>query len=384
MGRGVKPASNSSIEIAFSYRGVRCRERIKLPPTPKNLKYCDRLKARIEDEIARNAFNYAEHFPNSPKALLLSPQPGAAIKLERYLDRWLKDCKDEVKSSTWNGYKKIVNNQLIPNFGHLALTVIRRRHVKEWARSKDISAKTIGNIISPLRIALDEAVDDELIDINPLAGWKIKRKNSGVKTDPIDPFSHEERAAILASLAGQNRNMVQFMFWTGLRLSEVIALNWADVDFVRGYVRISKALTQAADEPEEPKTAAGLRDVKLLPEAIDALQGQKEHTHLKGVEIFQNPRTGERWTGDQAIRKTMWQHALKRAGVRYRYPYQCRHTYATMMLMAGEMPQWVAKQMGHTDWAFTVRTYSRWIDADAPDAGMKANEQWKKNVKPAS
>jgi integrase len=77
----------------------------------------------------------------------------------------------------------------------------------------------------------------------------------------------------------------------------------------------------------------------------------------------------------------MWQPALKRAGVRYRNPYQTRHTFASMALMAGESVQWVAAQMGHTDWTFTARTYTRYIPDDAPDAGSKlieADHGWRR------
>ena len=63
---------------------------------------------------------------------------------------------------------------------------------------------------------------------------------------------------------------------------------------------------------------------------------------------------------------------LKRCGVRYRYPYQTRHTYASMMLSAGEHPMWVAKQMGHKDWTMIARVYGRCMpDADA-GAGSRA------------
>src|SRR5262249_10919653 len=155
-----------------------------------------------------------------------------------------------------------------------------------------------------------------------------------------------------SKLDGQGYNLVQFAFWTGLRTSELCALDWTDIDWLRGMVRVSRALTQGSDEPEETKTAAGLRDVKLLQPALEAIKAQKAHTFLKGVEVFQDPRNAERWKGDQAIRKTMWTPALKRAGVRYRNPYQTRHSFASMMLMAGENVMWVAKQMGHTDWAF--------------------------------
>ncbi|MFL7871929.1 MAG: hypothetical protein AB8I58_24075 [Anaerolineales bacterium] len=72
----------------------------------------------------------------------------------------------------------------------------------------------------------------------------------------------------------------------------------------------------------------------------------------------------------------MWKRILLRAGVRYRYPYQMRHTYASMMLQAAESVMWVAQQMGHTDWTFTARTYSRWISIDAPEAGNLAVQKW--------
>jgi integrase len=97
---------------------------------------------------------------------------------------------------------------------------------------------------------------------------------------------------------------------------------------------------------EISKTAAGRRAVKLLGPALAALKAQKGHTFSAGDEVFQNPRTLKRWAGDGPIRKTMWGHAVKKAGVRYRRPYQTRHTYASMMLSASEHPMWVAQQIG--------------------------------------
>ena len=146
----------------------------------------------------------------------------------------------------------------------------------------------------------------------------------------------------------------------------------ADVDLLRGVVRVSRALTQHSDAPEGTKTSAGRREVKLLQAAVEALTAQKAHTYLVGAEVFQNPQTLARWAGDQPIRKTLWQYALKRAGVRYRYPYQTRHPYASMMLSSGEHPMWVARQMGHKDWSMIIRRYGRWMpDADS-QAGSRA------------
>ncbi|WP_434777498.1 hypothetical protein [Neisseria sp. Ec49-e6-T10] len=66
------------------------------------------------------------------------------------------------------------------------------------------------------------------------------------------------------------------------------------------------------------------------------------------VPVFVDSKTNERLSGDQRIR-TVWVSVLKFAGVRYRRPYQTRHTFASMMLSAGENPMWVAAQMGHFD-----------------------------------
>jgi integrase len=112
--------------------------------------------------------------------------------------------------------------------------------------------------------------------------------------------------------------------------------------------------------------------VKLLGPALEALQAQKLHTFMKGGVVFENPRTGETWTGDQPIRRGVWVPVMRKAGVRYRRPYQTRPTYASMMLSAGESPMWVAQQMGHSDWTMIARICGRWIPEDAPDAGQKA------------
>ncbi|WP_348529523.1 site-specific integrase [Nitrosospira sp. NRS527] len=152
-----------------------------------------------------------------------------------------------------------------------------------------------------------------------------------------------------------------------------MALDWGDIDWQRKEVYISRAITQAAKgKAGTTKTLSGKRWVKLLDPAHQALVAQKAHTFLAGKEVFQNPRTLERWAGDQPIRRTCWVYALKAAEVRYRRPHQTRHTYASMMLSAGESPMWVAAQMGHADWGMIRRIYGKFMPDAIPDAGEKA------------
>lgn len=372
-GRGVKGASESSIEITFMYRGVRCRERIALKPSPANLKRAEQHRAAVLHAIATNCFDYAATFPNSSNAAKFATVPGDVLTVERYLDAWLDRQKNQQKASGYDTYRKIVQGKLIPWFGQLRLSEFKRTHMRDKLAELDVTNKTLGNIQSAMRSALDDAMQDELIETNPLAGWTYTKNEPPKEEDEIDPFDKEEQAAILGAMEGQGRNLVQFAFWTGLRTSELVALDWTDVDFVRGVVRVRRAMTQnAVGKPEAPKTSSGRRDIRLLRGALDALVDQKQYTWLAGKEVFQNPQTRERWAGDQPIRKTLWQWALKKGGVRYRYPYQTRHTYASMMLSAGEHPMWVAQQMGHKDWTMIARRYGRWMPDADKQAGSRA------------
>lgn len=197
----------------------------------------------------------------------------------------------------------------------------------------------------------------------------------------MDPFTAQEQAAILKSCREpQHKNLFQFAFWTGMRTSELAALEWGDIDFLRGIARVSRAKTQASEEPESTKTRKGTRDIKLLGPALEALEAQKQYSYLSGGAIFLNPRTGAGWAGDQPIRHGAWVPALRLSGVRYRRQYQTLHTFASMRLTAGASPIWVAQQMGHSDLTMIARIYGRWITDAAPEAGKKAVELFSKKA----
>ena len=378
---GARPTSASSIEISFTYQGKRCREKIKLKPTPANLKRAERHRAAVLDAIEKGTFDYATTFPNSKNGATFSDQPGAAITVERFLSDWWRTEGKELKASTRAVDKRILFNQIIPEFGNLALIDLKWYLIRDWVKSQEWSRKTQNNKLSLLRRALNEAVEQELIHHHPMANKLIRRRKSRAEsaansTYKIDPFSHDERTALINTASDQLKNLVQFGLWTGLRLSELFALNWGNIDWINKRIYVDGALTQAATEIEATKTEAGERTVYLLPLALTALKAQKEHTFLQGDEVFQNPHTRKRWNGDEALRARQWKTLCKRAGVRYRPPGQMRHTFASMTMMAGESPQWVAAQMGHTDWTFTARVYYRWIPKDAGDAGKKVIEKW--------
>lgn len=378
-GRGVKAASETSIEITFQYQGQRCRERIPLKPTPANLKRAEGHRAAILEAIVRGSFDYAATFPGSANAKKFAALPGQVQTVEEYLEAWLTSKKQHTKLSTWDGYRKIVNNLLIPKFGDMVLVELQRKHFRALFKDMEVSNKRIANILSVAREALSDALEDELVESNPLYGWTYTRQEKPKVEDDIDPFTPDEQDAILAKCEPMMANQIRFAFWTGLRPSELIALDWGDIDTVRGVVMVRKAMTTAGKgEIEDTKTRSGRREVRLLGPARAALKAQEQHTKMLGGPIFVHPRLRVRWAGDQTIRDE-WVRILKLAGVRYRRPYQTRHTYASMMLSAGEHPMWVAQQMGHRDWTMIARVYGRWMPAADVEAGGKAEAKFAGN-----
>lgn len=376
-GGGVRPESASSVLIDFYYRGVRCKERLKLAPTKANLKFAENLRSQILAEIGRGTFDYVKYFPHSRKALAMAKAPGASIDIAKSLRTWLTGMKGQIEHTTYRDYELAIERIWIPKFGQLRLPELTRGMLKEWVSEQTFGLKRVRNVLLPLRGMYASAVEDELIERNPFTDWVPKKIEPPKEDDDVDPFSPDEVKAILASCEGQIQNLFKFAFWTGLRTSELIALRWEDVDLVGNTINIRRA--KVRKKLKAPKTRAGRRTVQLLLPALEALQAQRAHTQLRGEEVFMNPRTGEPWLHDGPIRKTAWRPTLARAGVRYRYPYQTRHTFASTLLSAGENPVWVAKLMGHKDWTMIVKVYGRWIPSVAPDAGQKVAALWAGN-----
>lgn len=371
-GSGVKPVSKSSIQITFQFQGNRCRENIQLVPTLANLKRVERQRAVILELIEEGTFVYSDYFPDSPRAKLFCTTSGRTENIEKYLTNWLRSQKLMLKASSFEGYRKIVDNLIIPKFGHLLLPALKRKDIRDWLETMSCGNKRLANIQSVIRKAFSDAVDDELLDTNIMIDYCYQKKARVKDEDDVDPFTIEEQQIIIGKCEFDMANQIKFAFWTGIRPSELIALNWSDIDFVRGFIKIRRAMTQASKgRAETTKTASSTREIKILSPALEALQAHKSSTFLQGDPVFLNPITGKRWTGDQQLRD-VWVRILKLAGVRYRRPYQTRHTYASMMVSSGEHPMWVAKQMGHRDWTMIAKIYAKWMPEADEHAGQKA------------
>lgn len=358
------------IQIAFSFRTVECRE--LLPPGPITLAaitHAGGLRAEILRRIANDAFHYPDYFPNSERARQFDVG-GRRILMRTLLDDQLDVYEHQVKAgtlaaSTLDGYSKAIKSERMKFWDGLTLSQATPSKLREWISSMDVTAKRARNLLTPLRSVFEDALNDELIDFNPferIALNKLLKQTTKASDYEVDPFTAAEREVLLDKARADERPMLQFWFNTGLRPGELMALQWPKFDGVNNKVRIDRNLVGGVEKG--PKTAAGVRDVDLKAAALAALITQKSVTFMAGEHIWHNPRTGEPWEHDAQIRKTLWQPLCKRAAVRYRNPYQVRHTFASALLTAGTNPWYVAEQLGHVDVQMVFQTYGKFIPQD--------------------
>lgn len=364
------------IQIAFRYQGVECRE--LLPPgkpTKAYLDYAAGMRAEIKRKITDGTFDYAAYFPDSPRVKQFGPVRKWVLVgdlLDKQKRLYEKQAETgNLSPSTLLGYAKAIK-LLKDRWATKAIDDLSPSELREWIATIGVkaTAKTVRNILTPLRSVLDDAVNDDLIPTSPLERVALKKllKQTAQKSKyEVDPLNADEVAALLAHARADERPFVQFLVETGLRTGEAIALTWGKVDWLGSTLRVDENQVTGMEDgkvarvTKKPKTEAGVRTVELSAAAVQALKDQKAFTFLAGDRVFHNPATSESWASDAQIRRTLWEPLLKRAGVRYRNPYQTRHTFASTRLTGGANPFWIADQMGHVDGEMVFKIYGKWI-----------------------
>jgi integrase len=363
-----------SIRIRFMYRGKMRKEtlykgNIPMLPTETNVEIAKKRLKAIKKEIRDDTFVYAEYFP---KSSYLSEPKKDVVMLFQIMDMYISlleakpSTKIQFQNRLNNFWKKVLKNQPITDVSYS--DILTGLTLGTWK-----SGKSRNNEISLIYNVFEFARIDKVINVNPCEEVKRVKYQKPV----ADPFNLSEVQAILAYLRDHRHeqiwNFVQLMFFTGLRTSEGIALRWTDIDFRKKEVLIHGANVYG-EEVDETKTFEA-RTVKLNALAVEALQRQKSHTLLAGEHVFHDPRTREPWAYAKITDvRSFWKVTLTNLGIRYRRPYSMRHTYATLGLMSGVKPGFMASQLGHNLEMF-FKVYAKWLSGADDDREMAKLEQ---------
>lgn len=278
-----------------------------------------------------------------------------AITFGQVAKMWASIHKQEVKYSTWRDYVSSMNRHTLPVFKDRPIAEISYMEILEFRSNLDVGAKRANNILVPMKSVFDMADKEGFIEQNVMK--KIKRLRQ--EEPDIRPLTYEQIQNILDAVDPWYRPYVEVAFFTGMRAGELNALRWDGFqeNMENGpHLFIRKTFVYGIDG--EPKTKKSKRNISCLPEVVNALREQKKLTG-KSTHIFLT-KNGDRMNPDH-FRDVIWIPALKKAGIEYVPPIQTRHTFATMMLSAGEDIGWVQNMLGHSSLQMIFQRYYSWM-----------------------
>lgn len=377
----VRPETET-LYLDFFFRGARCREQTALMDTPEHRKRLQTLASRIQKEIERGSFDYGAFFPNSPKADLFatgvspkaesatpaSPAPPASTPdrqtptFSDFAELWFLELSPQWRRTYRQTIRESLDTVLLPAFGSRMLHEIAKADVlafraelakRPGRKSATVGPARINKIMCFLRQILNEAADryeftPAFRNIKP-----IKQK----RTD-VQPFSLEEVQKILAAVRPDFRDYLTVRFFTGLRSGEVNGLKWKNIDLKRNLILVRETFA-AGQEDDGVKTDGSLRDIPMLPMVREAIENRLKVRDPATPWVFStsqgNPIDGHNFCN------RVWYPLLRYLDLEPRRPYQTRHTAATLMLAAGENPEWIAQIMGHSTTAMLFKVYSRFV-----------------------
>ncbi|WP_418357438.1 Arm DNA-binding domain-containing protein [Shewanella basaltis] len=357
----------NKLQLDFRFKGIRCREMTTLENTSANRKRVAAVLKRIEAEIQLNQFEYARHFPNSKLVAKFSAYDRmialggktSSTSLEDFVSQWLIEKKAEWRPSQLRTIEDILNLYILPRFGGKEINSITKSDIMKFradlvdgqAFAKELSASRINQILSPLRVVLNDAAERYEFS----SPWK-SIKPLPVNRKPVHPFTLDEVLKFLDFVRKDFRCYFLVRFFTGLRTGEIDGLQWENVDFERRQILVRQSWVRNKLGPVKTKTS--LREIDMNDLVFESMS---QHFKLSNGHGFVFQTSGGHPMNNKNMSYRVWYPTLDILKIPRRNPYQTRHTAATLWLASGESPEWIAKQMGHANTNMLFTVYSRYV-----------------------
>jgi len=297
-------------------------------------------------------------------------RPHTNVTLQGYASTWLDHIRQIRKHTTYDDYKKRLDQWILTELGSLQLTEVTRDRVRSMVTdqlNQGLAPKTVQNNVRVLSSLLSQAIEDGLISVNvALKPGKFLPKVS--KRRQVNPFTREEVSIFLTSAqrhAARYYPLFLCAVRTGLRLGELLALQWSDLDFQSRFLLVQRNYTHG--KVTTPKSGE-VRRVDMSRELSKTLADLRVERQLEASAngwpnipewVFCN-ETGGLMDGDN-LRHRAFYAILKASGLRRIRFHDLRHTFASLLLQQGESPVYVKVQMGHSSIAITVDLYGHLI-----------------------
>ena len=298
-----------------------------------------------------------------------------------WLDKWLSDyITMSRRPNTVRSYEHLIRNHLKPTLGHLRLRDIRAGHIQrlnEKAKENggELSNRSVRYLHTLVHGSLEQALSEGLIIANPARAVKQPKK----VTKEIKYFNTDEIRHFL-ELAKESHHYPAYLLElaTGLRVGELLALRWRDLDLKEGVVKVRRGMVRVSGGGVkflEPKTNLGKRSIGIPSEVVEVLKFHKakrkniiddageawvkEIDFLEGESkendlVFHNP-IGKPWDANSFTKH--FKKLLKNTDLEGMTFHGLRHTFATMSLQEGIDVKTIQENLGHHNPGFTLNFY---------------------------
>ena len=298
---------------------------------------------------------------------LQADRPSSAYHgtLADWMERWMEDeLLDSVKESSWQTYRNLLTRHLLPRLGGYALMQLTPHVVYEFVEeleSSGLAESTVRGVYRLLSSAMRYALDEGVIRKNPCRRIHIQHREHGEQR--VLNRSEQEK---LRQTADDTRDLPALLsLYTGMRLGEICALKWTDIDWEQGTITVRRTVQRIAGRSIEsngqrtllmigtPKSRRSCRVIPV-PEFILALLRERMQNSGESPYVFgkasaaADPRTIQR----------RFSRLAKKLGLSGAHFHTLRHSFATCLLELGVDVKTVSALLGHGSARTTLDFYA--------------------------
>ena len=310
-----------------------------------------------------------------------------SLSYEQWLSVWLLEYKrNSVKPTTYDSYEYLINSRIIPALGRYKINDLRVNILQGFINSLrkengvTMAMQSVKKIKTILNVSLKQALKNGLIARNPVAALSLPSNGSAKK---VGSFTMREQSMLLTRLA-DNRLYSLFVvaLGTGMRIGELCALQWKDIDFTQNIITVTASVTRSKDrcavtgqvlgssiKTSTTKTRAGKRAIPMTSQVAQAL---KEHSRKSDL-VFDDDACAEQnaeklvfanTKGNYLEYKTVTRLFVKvrdMLGISKHSFHSLRHSFATNAISVGVDYFYLSRIMGHTSISITLDIYADYM-----------------------
>ena len=276
---------------------------------------------------------------------------------EHYKQRELAPDNERKTYSTKSTYQGYLRKWILPRWGSFTLSSIRTIEVECWLAKLPLARASRAKIRNLMSLLFNHARRYDLFDRNPIS---MVRQSAKRRTIP-EILGVDEIKRLVTALNTRERTLVLLAAGTGLRMSELFALKWKDIDFARGEMSVARSIVNQVVGP--CKTEASQKPVPRDARLAQALQEWFRQVKYSQPEdwVFASPHSkGKKPYRGQSLMKFYIQPAARECGISRKFGWHTfRHTYSTLLRLVGADIKVMQELLRHASSRVTMDTYTQ-------------------------